>query len=122
MAYEDSKISVTIPAGSDLSASQFCFVEVNSSGLLAVVGAGLHADGVLQNDPNASGRAGEVAIAGIVQVKCGAAVTRGGPVASDAAGKAVNAASTNIILGTALETGANGAVIAVLFHPRGAAA
>lgn len=122
MAYEDSKISVTIPAGSNLSASQFCFVEVNSSGQLAVVGAGLHADGILQNDPNAANRAGEVAIAGIVQVKCGGVVTRGGPVASDAAGKAVNAATGNIILGTAMETGANGAIIAMLFHPRGASA
>lgn len=122
MAYEDSKISVTIPAGSDLSASQFCFVEVNASGLLAVVGAGLHADGILQNDPNASGRAGEVAIAGIVQVKCGGVVTRGGPVASDSTGRAVNAATGNIILGTAMETGATNGIIAVLFHPRGASA
>jgi hypothetical protein len=122
MAFEDTKISVTVPAGSDLSASQFCFVEVNASGQLAVVGAGLHADGILQNDPNAAGRAGEVAIAGIVQVKCGAAVTRGGAVASDAAGKAVNATTGNIILGTAMETGANGAIIGILFHPRGASA
>ncbi len=121
MAFEESKISVTIPAGSDLSASQFCFVEINASGQLAVAGAGAMADGILQNDPNAAGRAGEVAIGGIVQVKCGGAVTRGGPVASDASGKAVNATTGNIILGTALETGANNGIIAMLFHPRGAA-
>jgi hypothetical protein len=122
MAYDDNKLSVTIPAGSDLSASQFCFVEVNASGLLALPTAGIHADGVLQNDPNASGRAGEVAISGIVKVKCGGVVTRGGPVATDASGRAVNATTGNIILGTAMETGATNAVIGVLFHPRGPSA
>lgn len=122
MAFEENKISVTLPASGDLSASQYCFVEVNSSGQAAVLGAGLAADGILQNDPNAAGRAAEVAISGIVRVKCGGVVTRGGPVASDSAGKAVNAATGNIILGTALETGANGAIIAMLFHPRGASA
>jgi len=122
MAFEDNKQAVTIPASGDLSASQYCFVEVNSSGQVAVLGAGLSADGILQNDPNAAGRAAEVAIGGIVRVKCGGVVTRGGPVASDSAGKAVNAATGNIILGTALETGANGAIIAMLFHPRGASA
>jgi hypothetical protein len=122
MAFEENKISVTLPASGDLSASQYCFVEVNSSGQAAVLGAGLAADGILQNDPTAAGRAAEVAISGVVKVKCGGVVTRGGPVASDAAGKAVNAATGNIILGTALETGANGAIIAMLFHPRGASA
>lgn len=120
MAWEESKISVTIPAGSDLSASQFCFMDINASAQLALPAAGAMADGVLQNDPNAAGRAGELAIAGVVQVKCGGAVTRGGPVATDASGRAVNAATGNIILGTALETGSTGAIIAMLFHPRGA--
>jgi len=119
MAFEDSKISVTVPAGSDLSASQFCFVEVNASGQLAVVGAGLHADGVLQNDPSAAGRAGEMAILGIIQVKCGGTITRGSYVTSDSTGKAVAATTGNIILGTAMETGASGAIIGVLFNPRG---
>lgn len=120
MAFEDNKISVTLPASGNLSASQYHFVEVNSSGQAAIVGDGAHADGVLQNDPAAAGRAAEVAIAGVVKVKCGGVVTRGGPVGSDADGKAVNAAAGDIILGTALETGANNAIIAILFHPRGA--
>jgi hypothetical protein len=120
MAFEENKISVTLPASGNLSASQYCFVEVNSSGQAAVAGDGAHADGILQNDPAAAGRAAEVAIGGVVKVLCGGVVTRGGPVGSDAAGKAVNAASGDIILGTALETGANGAIIAMLFHPRGA--
>lgn len=122
MAFEENKLSVTLPASGNLSASQYCFVEVNSSGQAALCGAGAAADGILQNDPNAAGRAAEVAIGGIVRVKCGGAVTRGGAVASDAAGKAVNAATGNIILGTALETGSDGAIIAMLFHPRGASA
>jgi hypothetical protein len=42
-------------------------------------------------------------------------------VASDSAGKAVNATTAgDIILGTALETGADGRIIEILFQPRGA--
>jgi hypothetical protein len=120
MALKQNAHSVTIPAGSDLSAAQFKFVEVNSSGQLALAGDGAHADGVLQDTPAAAGRAGLVDIGGITKVKCGAAVTAGGPVASDAAGLAVNAATGDVILGTALETGASGRIISMLFHPRGA--
>lgn len=122
MAFEENKLSVTLPASGNLSTSQYHFVEVNADGRAAVAGDGAHADGVLQNDPAAVGRAAEVAIGGIVKVKCGGLVTRGGPVASDAAGKAVNPGTGDIILGTALETGADGAIIAMLFHPRGASA
>lgn len=120
MALEENMMTVSLPAGSDLSTGQFKFVEVNAAGQLALVGLGAIADGVLQDAPAAAGRAGQVAIGGIVKVKCGGVVTRGGPVASDAAGLAANAALGNIILGTALETGANGQIIAMIFHPRGA--
>lgn len=122
MAFEDGKRSITLPAAGDLSASQFCFVEANADGRAALVGTlGAHADGVLQNKPSALGRDAEVAIGGVVKVLCGGPVTRGGPVSSSAAGKAVNATTGHIILGTALETGADGSIIAVLFNPRGAA-
>jgi len=121
MAYKENAQSVTLEAGSDLSASQFAFVSLNASAQLALTGNGAQADGVLQSAPSAAGRAAEVDIGGITHVKCGGTVTKGGPVGSDAAGLAVDAASGDIILGTALETGANGSVIAMLFHPRGAA-
>ena len=121
MSYKQAQTTVTLEAGADLSAKQWFFVSVNASGQVVATGDGAYAVGVLQNDPAAAGRAAEVAIGGIVQVICGGVVTRGGPVASDANGEAVNAASGDIILGEALETGADGSVISMIFHPRGAA-
>ena len=121
MAYNESQTCVTLEAGQDLSAKQFFFVSIAADGQVDPTGDGLHADGVLQNDPAAAGRAAEVAILGITKVVCGGVVTAGGPVASDAAGEAVDAASGDVILGTALETGADGEVISILFQPRGAA-
>lgn len=122
MATQDNMITVSLEAGQDLSAKQFCFVSVAADGQIDPTGAGLIAQGVLQDAPAAAGRAAEVAIAGKVKVVCGAAVTRGGPVASTSTGTATNATTGNIILGTALETGASGRIIEILFQPRGAAA
>lgn len=121
MSSYDNKQCVTLEAGSDLSSSQFFFVSVSADGQIDATGDGLHADGVLQNDPDAAGDAAEVAIGGIVKVICGGAVTRGGAVASDASGEAVDAASGDVILGTALETGTDGDIIRIIFQPRGTA-
>lgn len=121
MATYNNQTCVTLEAGADLSAKQFFFVSVSSDGQVDPTGDGAYAVGVLQNDPAAAGRAAEVCIGGITKVSCGGVVTRGGPVASDAAGEAVNAASGDVILGEALETGADGSVISIIFHPRGTA-
>lgn len=122
MATQENMLTVTLEAGADLSTKQYYFVSVAADGQIDPTGDGLDADGVLQDAPAAAGRAALVAIAGKVKVVCGGTVTRGGPVASDASGTAVNAASGDIILGVALETGASGRVIEILFQPRGAAA
>lgn len=119
MAFTDNQQVVSLEAGADLSTKQFFFVSVSADGQVDPTGDGAHADGVLQNKPAAAGRAAEVAIGGITRVVCGGVVTRGGPVASDANGEAVNPTSGDVILGTALETGADGAVISILFQPRG---
>lgn len=118
MAYTENVTCVTINAGADLRTHQFKFVSINANGAVALTANDAHADGVLLNAPN-TGEAAEVAIAGIVKVECGAVVTRGGDVASGANGEAKNAATASSILGTALETGADGRVISILFHPRG---
>jgi len=122
MATQDNMLCVTLEAGADLSTKQFYFVSVAADGQIDPTGDGLDADGVLQDAPAAAGRAALVAIAGKVKVVCGGVVTRGGPVASDASGTAVNPATGDIVLGTALETGAAGRIIEILFQPRGASA
>lgn len=118
MAITEAAISITLPAAADLRTHQFKFVEVNSSGQAALCADDAHADGVLQNDPN-TGEAAIVTIFGVTKVKCGAAVTRGGNVSSGANGAAKNADTGAAINGTALETGANGRIISIIFHPRG---
>ena len=122
MAYEQMLRNVGIPASTDLSASQFCFVVVNSSGQLALPSAGGDADGVLQDKPSAQYVEGSVAVLGISKVKVGAlaSVTAGDLVMTDASGNAVTAAGAGKkILGRALATGAAGTIIPVLIQQKG---
>lgn len=122
MAYEESAIMVTLPANGDLASQQFKFVKLNSSGRLVANGLGEAAVGVLQDDPRAAGRAGAVAIGGIVKVKAEGTIAAGADVASDADGGAVAATTGQIVLGTAVTGGASGEIISMLFHPRNAKA
>jgi hypothetical protein len=120
MAYEQTLRTIGLPASADLSASQFCFVVVNASGQLALPAAGGDAEGILQDKPNGAGVAGEVGILGVSKLVVGAAgVTAGDLLTTDAAGKAVTAASTNKILGRALATGAAGVIIPALIQQKG---
>ena len=123
MAVNNNQTCVTLEAGDNYAAKQFFFVSMSADGRIDPTGDGAAAIGVLLNDPAAAGRAAEVCIGGVTRVECGTAgVTAGDEVASDAAGNAVTAATGDIILGTALETGADGEVISIIFQPRGAAA
>lgn len=119
MATYDNQLCITREAGADLSSNQYFFVSVSADGQVDATGDGAYAIGVLQNKPAAAGRAAEIAVAGITKVICGGTVTRGGAVASDSAGEAVNAAANDVILGEALETGADGSIISILLAPRG---
>ncbi len=62
MATEQRLITYGFPASADLSASQFCAVNVDANGNLALATAGKNCDGVLQDKPTALGQAGEIAI------------------------------------------------------------
>ena len=113
MAVIENVTSVTLTAGADLRTHQFKFVSVAADGDIELTADDGKAQGVLLNAPN-TGEAAEVAISGIVKVECGAAVTRGGNVASGANGEAKDADTGAEILGTALETGADGRIISIL--------
>lgn len=113
MAYTESNTSVTLIAGADLRTHQFKFVSVDANGAVVLTANDAKAQGLLLNAPN-TGEAAEVAIDGIVKVKCGGVVTRGGDVASGANGEAKDAGSASVVLGTALETGADGRIISIL--------
>tara|TARA_R110000796_G_scaffold13544_2_gene43721 strand:- start:882 stop:1253 length:372 start_codon:yes stop_codon:yes gene_type:complete len=115
MAAMEQVQSITLAAGSDLSAGQFKFVLLASDGQVDLVAsAGGPATGVLLNDPAAAGRAATVAYAGVVKVIAGGTVAIGAKVQSDAAGDAILAATGDHVLGVCVKGGADGELIEVL--------
>lgn len=129
MAYEESLRSISLDADASIGiftgvpgtpgaanpnqGKQYLFVKITGE---RTVGLSLAADrplGVLQNKPQGVGHAATVGIYGVSKMVCGAGVPAGSRVQPDAAGAAV-VASTGVARGTALATGATGAVIPVL--------
>lgn len=125
MATQQALTCITLPAGGDLSAHQWKFVTVNSSGE-AVLQTTVNGRvvGVLQNDPAAQGREAEVAVAGVVKVLVGAsAVAAGDEIETTAAGLALTAAGAGSnIVGICLVGAAAGGLAEVLLQPRGVVA
>jgi hypothetical protein len=86
-----NKALLTFPASTDLSASQFCFVVLNSSGQVALPAAGAPGEiFLLLNKPNAQGVGAECApLDGrVLPVKASGALSVGAAITADAAGKA----------------------------------
>jgi len=97
MAYEISAYAVktTLVAGADLSAKQFTFVKLNSSGQAIAAAAATDVPvGVLQNAPT-SGQEAEVLIVGGTKIVAGAAITLPNNIGTGATGKAVALATTD---------------------------
>ena len=97
MAYEFSNYSVkvTLVAGADLSAAQYKFVKLNSSGQAVICAAATDVPiGVLQNAPT-SGQEAEVLIVGGTKVVAGAAITLPNAIGTDSSGKAVALATSD---------------------------
>ena len=113
MAVQESRDTRTFIAGEDLSSSQFKFVTLESDGQVDLAdSAGENCIGVVINDPAAAGEA-TVVVSGKTVVTAGGTIAAGAAIATDASGDAVTAASTNIIMGYALEAGVDGQVIAI---------
>lgn len=97
MAYEFSNYSVkvTLVAGADLSAAQYKFVKLNSSGQAVLCAAATDVPiGVLQNAP-ISGQEAEVLIVGGTKIVAGAAITLPNAIGTDSSGKAVALATSD---------------------------
>lgn len=115
MATEQIIGSITLEAGSDLSATPHRFVKVASDGQIDLATLDAVAEGVLMDKPAAAGRAARVQISGIAKVEAGAAVTRGGQVVADANGKAIDIGANTNPRGVALDAAsAAGEIIRVL--------
>lgn len=122
MSTQQAKTSITLPSSGDLSAKQYTFVKVNSSGQIVSTVDGEYAVGVLQDKPTVAGEAAEVAISGAVKVKAGGDITAGNAVASDLNGDAIVAATADIRLGIALAGAADGDIVTIVFNPAAAVA
>jgi|TARA_R110000824_G_scaffold290892_2_gene479381 hypothetical protein len=112
MAVTQSRDNRTIIAGADLSGSQFLFAKLDSAAEAVLCANGDGTIGVIEVGA-ASGNACTITHSGKVMVKCGGTVTLAGDVGIDANGKAVDAASTDIIVGRAYEAGVTDQVIAI---------
>ena len=113
-----------LKADADLSASQFDFVKLNASADFQIDAISAAADdilGVLQNKPEASGQAADVAILGTCKVRAGGSITRGNKIKVTADGEALAAteitdgsAADEEIVGQALESGADQEIIHIV--------
>jgi hypothetical protein len=104
MAHEYAKQSRTLPAAADLSASQYCFVTIDSAGRAALAAAGGdNAVGVLQNKPGAVDREAAVTYGGTTKCKAGGVINPGDLVSCDSSGRAVAVTTGEDALGRAVD-------------------
>jgi len=113
MATMQSRDTRTFVAGEDLSTAQFKFVTLEADGQVDLAdSAGENCVGVLLVEGEAA-RAVTVVLTGSVMVEAGGTVTAGGAVATDATGRAVDATTSDIIMGYAREAGVVNQVIEI---------
>ena len=99
MATKQAIQTVTVPASADLSTHQFKLGVINGSGKIALSGAGTRVDGVIGNKPSAADEATELQVGGIVKAIALGVIAPGAEIASNAAGLATTAVSTNYVFG-----------------------
>jgi hypothetical protein len=123
MAYEiaNSAVKITLVAGADLSANQYYFVKINSSGLAVLCsGATDKPIGVLQNDP-ASGEEAVITVVGGSKVVAGASIDEGVLIGTASTGKAdaktPGTDTTEYVVGTViLAAGADNEILTALIN------
>jgi len=119
MATEQRLYTISVPASADISTKQY-YAVVFTSGKIAVAGAGVKIDGILQDKPAAADRPGSVGILGGSKAVAGAAVTIGDRLMTDSSGKVITATGTNITCGKALSAaGADDDVIDIVVETAG---
>jgi hypothetical protein len=123
MAVENLAKTISYPVSESMANQQYRFMTLESGGQVHHSSDGGDAIGILQDDPAAADRAGNVMVGyGESKVEAGGVCTLGGYAASDALGRAVDAVSGDIILGwfSREAAAAAGEIITVLFQ-KGAA-
>ena len=114
MSFTQSRDNRTVIAAGDLSANQFAMVKYDGSAQAIICGAGEAPLGVLTVPAKAAKGACTVTVSGIVMVEVGTGgITLGANAATNASGHVIAAATNDVIVGTALEAGAAGTIIAM---------
>ena len=125
MAYEIPGMCASFVAGGDLSAKQYHFVKLNSSGQVVIVAANTDKPiGILQNAP-ASGGTAEVMLFGISKVVADADLAIGDQMGASADGQAAayvpGTDTTKYIVGEVLTANTTaGGIVSVAFNCMGA--
>jgi hypothetical protein len=109
---DSSPVNIT-GAAADLSAKQYRFGKMTSSGPNVCSVAGERADFVIGNKPTA-GNPVDAYLERKVEVELGGSVTKGDSLTTDANGKAVTATTGDYVNAVALEGGSSGAIISAL--------
>jgi hypothetical protein len=118
--YEIPGFSFTLAAGEDLSASEGCAVDINSSGLAITPAAdGGRVAGILRNHP-ALGQGATIVVDGVARCKVGTGgITAGQTVQALTDGRITAGVAGDYAVGIALETGAANTFVPVLLTPGG---
>lgn len=121
MSFEIPGFKYSLNAAADLSTHQHKAGVVDSNGRVALAGTkGLPIAGIIQNKPNALNVATDLMQTGITKWVASAAIAAGARVTTENDGRAVTAATGNVVCGIALEAAAAaGNVIAVLLTGSG---
>lgn len=121
MATSEACRSISMEAGEDLTGGLYKFGKVNSSGQIVVNDtAGGVVAGIIAEEVSASGKVTSIVIpdGGRAKVLAGGSFSAGGVIKSSNAGKAIAISNTAgaIGCGIALEDGADGQVVEIIFR------
>ena len=116
MAYEIPKLVISLKAGADLSAHQYKCMKLDANGDAVITAAATDIPvGILQNKPDAAGKAAEIMVVGVSKVNQDADLTIGDLIGTSADGqlakKTVGTDTTNYVIGQLLEDGGAAAAI-----------
>ena len=120
-AYEENLQRISGAVDADENLNQYKFVKRGSNtGLYSLcTSSSVPVDGVLQDDPQATGYVGQIAIAGVTKMVVGAAgITDGDEGMCDGYGCVTTQSASNLGQGTALGTGTSGQIIPFLLKLR----
>ena len=117
MATEAQGFILSLPAAADLSGDQYNAIVIDSSGDAAIAGAGIAIAGLLQNKPDAAGKAASVQIDHVSKYVAGTGGVTAGDELETEAGGALITQSAGITVAYAKDTVAAAGIGSCLLKP-----